>query len=69
MNESRNYFGHMMKPPSEAVDDIKTSYRRDQVVLEWTEKQIKHEWAAKKEQDEADNYAERIRLVLVKFPR
>ena len=68
MSEHRNYFGHM-KQPAEAVDDIKTPYRRDQVVLEWTDKQQKHEWAAKKEQDAADNYAERIRLVLVKFPR
>jgi len=68
MSEQRKYFGHM-KPPAEAVEDIKTPYRRDQVIAEWSDKQRKHEWAASKEQEAADNYAERIRLVLEKFPR
>lgn len=58
-----------MKTAEEAVADIKTPYRRDQVILEWTEKQRKHEFAARKEQETAQNYAERIRLVMEKFPR
>ena len=66
MSENRKYFGHM-KTPAEAVEDIKTPYRRDQIIREWQDKQQRHEWAARKEQETADNYAERIRLVQAKF--
>lgn len=66
MSEHKNHHGKM-KSAEDAVAEIATKKRSQRVIVEWYRLQRKHEFAALKETQSAENYKKRIRLVEEKF--
>ena len=63
---SKQFYGRDMKTAVDAVAEIKTEPKKQQMLQEWQLCRMKHIEAALKEQKAADNFSERIALLSVK---